>query len=95
LPVFWGKVQIVEYKSEKKLYSKEEAIDLGKKQLKEFCEKLIEKGVQIVENNVKIHIGKNSCKIDGNIIIIEKTGMRKDTEILTIPKEGTNTDELE
>jgi similar to stage IV sporulation protein len=95
LPFILGKVQNKEYVSEKKYYTKEEAISLGNKQLKEFCENLIEKGVQIVENNVKIHIGKNSCIADGYLTIIEKTGMRVNTEIVTIPEERTNTDELE
>jgi similar to stage IV sporulation protein len=95
LPFILGKVQIKEYISENKKYSKEEAISLENKQLKEFCENLIEKGVQIVENNVKIHIGKKSCITDGYLIIIEKTGMRVNTEIVTIPEERTNTDELE
>jgi similar to stage IV sporulation protein len=95
LPLILGKVQIKEYISEKKNYTKEEAIAKGNEQLREFCEKLIEKGVQIVENNVKIHIGKKSCKIDGYLTVIEKTGKRANTEILTIPEERTNTDELE
>lgn len=95
LPFILGKVEIKEYISEKKKFTKEEAISVGNKQLKEFCENLIEKGVQIVENNVKIHIGKNSCKSDGYLTIIEKTGMRVNTEIVTIPEERTNTDELE
>lgn len=95
LPFLFGKVQIKEYISETRTYTKEEAIAKGNKLLKEFCENLIEKGVQIVENNVKIHIGKKSCKIDGYLVVIEKTGKRVDTEILSIPEERTNTDELE
>jgi similar to stage IV sporulation protein len=95
LPFILGKVEVKEFASEKKTYTKKEAIARGNSVLKEFCENLIEKGVQIVENNVKIHIGKKSCIIDGYLIIIEKTGMRVNTEILTIPEERTNTDELE
>ncbi|MFA9377521.1 MAG: sporulation protein YqfD [Lachnotalea sp.] len=95
LPLIVGKVQIKEYSAEEKTYTKEEAISLGNKHLQEYCEKLIEKGVQIVGNNVKIHIGKKSCEADGYLTIVEKTGIRVNTEILTIPEEGTNTDELE
>ncbi|KAB1439578.1 sporulation protein YqfD [Candidatus Galacturonibacter soehngenii] len=95
LPFILGKVQIKEYVSTTSTYTKDEAIARGNKMLKEFCEILIEKGVQIVENNVKIHIGKKSCKIDGFLVVIEKIGKRVDTEILSIPEERTNTDELE
>lgn len=95
LPFIFGKVQIKEYISETRNYTKDEAIAKGNKLLKQFCENLIEKGVQIVENNVKIHIGKKSCKIDGYLVVIEKIGKRVDTEILSIPEERTNTDELE
>lgn len=95
LPFILGKVQIKEYVSTSSTYTKDEAIARGNKMLKEFCENLIEKGVQIVENNVKIHIGKKSCKIDGFLVVIEKIGKRVDTEILSIPEERTNTDELE
>lgn len=95
LPLTLGKVQVQQYISEEKTYTKEQAISRGKDQLSEFCEKLIEKGVQIVENNVKIHIGKKSCIIDGYLTVIEKTGKRVKTEILTIPEERTNLDELE
>ncbi|WP_099467628.1 sporulation protein YqfD [Konateibacter massiliensis] len=95
LPLTLGKIQIKEYVSEEKIYTKEEAISKGNEQLREFCENLIEKGVQIVGNNVKIHIGKNSCTIDGYLTIIEKTGKRVNTEILSVPEERTNIDELE
>jgi similar to stage IV sporulation protein len=95
LPFVLGKIQVKEYVSEEKQYTEEEAIERGNKKLREFCENLIEKGVQIVENNVKIHIGKKSCIVDGYLTVIEKTGIRVNTEILTIPEERTNTDELE
>jgi similar to stage IV sporulation protein len=94
-PFVLGKIQIKEYKSDNKTYTKDEAISLGNKQLQDFCQNLIEKGVQIIENNVKIHIGKKSCIADGYLTIIEKTGKRVNTEIVTIPQERTNTDELE
>lgn len=94
LPIVFGETKIREYETKTNKYTNDEAVALGNRRFQQFCENLIEKGVQIVENNVKIHIGKNSCNADGYLIIIEKTGTRTDTEILTIP-ERTDTNELE
>ena len=39
-----------------------------------YAEKLIEKGVQISENNVKIEFDTNYCIAKGSVILIEKAG---------------------
>ena len=57
-----------------------------------YAEKLIEKGVQISENNVKIEIQHQDCVSRGSLTVIEKTGKEGSTERKTQPKERTPED---
>ena len=58
--------------------------DAAKKQaiqrLYDYEEKLIEKGVQISENNVKIEINHQDCVSRGTLTVIERTGREAPTE---------------
>ena len=70
--------------------------DAAKKQaiqrLYAYEEKLIEKGVQISENNVKIEINHQDCVSRGTLTVIERTGREVPTEKKTQPKERTPED---
>ena len=70
--------------------------DAAKKQaiqrLYAYEEKLIEKGVQISENNVKIEINHQDCVSRGTLTVIERTGREAPTEKKTQPKERTPED---
>ena len=70
--------------------------DAAKKQaiqrLYDYEEKLIEKGVQISENNVKIEINHQDCVSRGTLTVIERTGREAPTEKKTQPKERTPED---
>ncbi len=94
LPIVVGDINIREYTLEEKKYTKNEAEQLAKAHLKHFLSKIMQKGVQIVENNVKIHIGKNSCVLEGNIVVNGDVSERINAEIFAIPEERTNIDEL-
>ena len=59
---------------------------------KRKTENLIEKGVQISENNVKIEIKHQDCVSRGSLTVIEKTGKEGPTERKTQPKERTPED---
>lgn len=86
LPFFLETNTYEEYKIVKNQYTKEQAANIAKLRLNRFCKNLIEKGVQIVENNVIIEVNKKSCIGDGKIIVIEPIGRYKETEILELPK---------
>ena len=62
------------------------------KKTKEIQEKLIEKGVQISENKVKIEINHQDCVSRGTLTVIERTGREAPTEKKTQPKERTPED---
>lgn len=74
LPVRFYSFTSVPYDKVKKVYTKEEAEEIAEKKLHLFEEKLMEKGVQISENNVKIEINHTVCTSNGKLIVIEKTG---------------------
>ena len=78
------------------VYTEQLTEDAAKKQaiqrLYAYEEKLIEKGVQISENNVKIEIKHQDCVSRGSLTVIEKTGKEGSTERKTQPKERTPED---
>lgn len=76
LPVHWGKIRCREYKLVEKTYTKEEAVRKSQGILDKFLFKNKEKGVQILENNVKIEAGLKNCTAEGIITFIEKAGKR-------------------
>lgn len=74
LPVIFGSLVKEEYEIVVQFYTKEEAESLALARLEEFKKNLIEKGVQIIENDVKIRIADHYCQAEGNIYVIEEIG---------------------
>lgn len=60
-----------EYTEEKRTYSDEEATALAQKNLDLYKEKLVEKSITILENNVTIEIKNNRCISSGKIVVEE------------------------
>ena len=77
-------------------YTEQLTEDAAKKQaiqrLYAYEEKLIEKGVQISANNVKIEIDHKTCVSKGFLEIIEKIGEETPVEIPEQPAERTTED---
>jgi similar to stage IV sporulation protein len=71
LPISHSSVYYVEYAETQKKYTENEAMAIANDKLKRYFEKLIEKNVYIIENNVKISIEKNSCIAKGKVIVEE------------------------
>lgn len=82
LPLTFGTRQYEEYEIYTETYTEEEAKILAEQHLNEFLENLIQKGVQIVENNVKIEVGRNLCTVFGNLVAVEEISSYTETEIL-------------
>lgn len=87
LPFYWKTVTKDYYKEVEKTYTKEEAKQVAMDHLEQFCKDLTKKGVQIIENNVTIQIDENRCKASGSLLVVEKTGVKQPTKILTIPSQ--------
>lgn len=90
LPVSFGRISMEQYKRVQSIYTKEQAKTKAWKHLQLYEEKLIQKGVQISANNVKIETNHNSCVSRGSLEVIEKTGKEIPVEILEQPTERTS-----
>ena len=93
LPVTLGTISYEEYETYMENYTTEEARLLAETDLNEFLENLIEKGVQIVENNVKIEVSGNLCRASGTIAALEEISESVPTEILEDPVPESATEE--
>lgn len=74
LPLYAVSYQYNEYITEKRKYSENEAFALAESNLSRFLKELEEKGIQIIENNVKIESNDKKCKASGNIVVEESLG---------------------
>lgn len=91
LPVSIGFSYAKSYDTETKKYTEEEIREQLSKNFSDFSEELEERGIQIQENSVKIHLYANSAKADGTLYLNQSIAEEADTEILDL--KGTDTDE--
>lgn len=92
LPIWIGAYVWEKQKTISGIYSEKEAMALAKAQLYDYEENLMEKGVQIYRNNVKIEMDYERCKSSGSLTVIEKTGEQTPAEYLEQPQERTAQD---
>lgn len=94
LPVQMHEVREREFYYQKKTYSKKEAQEKAKEQLQVFLHKLEEKGIPIIEKNVKIIFADNQCVSKGTIVVDRNEYQMQAAEIPVVDhSEGQNTDE--
>lgn len=86
LPVYYGKISRKEYYLRYLVYTSEEMRDKLSDNFEKFISGLEEKGVQIVEKNVKIVKNRNSMKMQGEITVIKHTGESVDITPIEIPQ---------
>lgn len=91
-PVTLGIAATRKYEVQKEQLTEDAAKKQAIQRLYAYEEKLIEKGVQISENNVKIEINHQDCVSRGTLTVIERTGREAPTEKKTQPKERTPED---
>ncbi len=85
IPVYFGSVTYREYQNVEYEYTLEEARDLLNEKLRLFLTSLEEKGVQIIEKNVRIDTNDGMWVIEGSFLVREAAGKSVDT---TIPDTG-------
>lgn len=86
LPVSFGFERVKSYGFQEKKYTKEEIQQKLTLNFRRFCNELEEKGIQIRENSVKIHIGADSAGASGSVYLNQRISKEADTEILTIER---------
>ncbi len=69
IPIYWGSRRYCEYVEIEDLYGEEEGSILLKQFLEQTMKELDEKGVQIIENNVKIETDSQYLKLTGYLLI--------------------------
>ncbi len=74
VPLSIEKIQADEYKSYKAKYSKDEAMTIANEKINNYINKLSQKGIQIIENNVTIDVTDNKCTISGNFLLLKPIG---------------------
>ena len=90
LPVSFGKCTVKEYISEEAVYTETEAEEKAKQELSLFFEKLSRKGLQIIENNVKIESNGVLCRASGTYVT-EENAVQEQTP-RTEERERTSSD---
>lgn len=90
LPFFWGIKRVKSYSLQEKTYTEEEIREILSSNFQQFCSDLEEKGIQINENSVKIHLYADSAEASGILYLNERITEEADTEILTIERKETD-----
>lgn len=86
LPIVFGKQTEQEYVPTDAVYTTEEAETHAKEELSLFFEKLSIKGLQIIENNVKIEINGDLCRAAGDYLV-EKEAVQEQAPEIMIPEQ--------
>lgn len=88
LPFWWGTIRAKEYVTYERLYTAEEKEMLRKKMEQEFAEKIMEKGVQIEQNNVKILENDQGFSIRWEAVVLESIGAGRPIEEIPVIEEN-------
>ncbi len=80
IPVFWGEITHREYQNVEYRYTLEEAKEILNQKLMDFIASLEEKGVQIIEKNVKIEKSDAEWVVSGELLVREPIGISAETE---------------
>ncbi len=86
VPAFWGTVTYREYQNVEYKYTAEEAKALLNQKLMEFLAELEEKGVQIIEKDVRIETGEEAWVLTGQFLVQEPVGASAQTERIEVGK---------
>ncbi len=86
LPVAYGMISIKSYQTEEKKYSKQKLQEILTQNFEHFSKEMEEKGIQIRENSVKIHVYENSAIASGTLYLNQQITETAETEILTIER---------
>jgi len=90
LPVYYGNIDRKEYYVEQYTYTDEEMANKLSESFEKFISGLQQKGVQIVEKNVKMEKSGSAMVLNGSLLVIKKTGETVDISVNAVSKEEMN-----
>lgn len=85
LPVSYGIRTANPYRSEEKKHTKKELQQILSLRFKRYLADLEKKGVEIIENSVKIYTGPEKAEAKGTLTVIMPIGMQAPSQLLEIP----------
>lgn len=95
LPIYFEKIKGEEFISYERPYTKEEAEQEAKGIEERYLKNLLEKGVQIIENNVKIQENGSFYIIEGQVAAEEMIAVRQPAADMEQPKQEEEADETQ
>ena len=100
LPFSYGTRTIIPYQPVEKSYGKEEIQDILSEKFSRYCADKKKKGVEILQNNVKIYTERDFASAKGTLTILTDIGGKLPTEEIPLPEttgedgtERTDTDD--
>ncbi len=88
LPVSWGKKVTLPYKSTQVKYSENKLQSILSEEYSRFTDNLTKKGVEIIENDVKIYTGPKQAEAKGTLTVIKDIGTERPTSIVEDVADG-------
>lgn len=95
IPIYLEKIIVKEYKVEEAIYEKEEGGEVLLEQLNLILKSFIEKGVQIVEKNVRIEETNTQFIILGEFVFIGPAGEQRDIVLVNEDEEDAELEQME
>ena len=88
LPVSWGKKVTLPYKSTQVKYNENKLQSILSEEYSRFTDNLTKKGVEIIENDVKIYTGPKQAEAKGTLTVITDIGTERPTSIVEDVADG-------
>lgn len=85
LPISYGKKTARPYESGEIKYSKKELQQRLSRKFQQYCKDLEKKGVEIIENDVKIYTGSQKAEAKGRLTVLMPIGRQAESRLLEIP----------
>ncbi len=85
LPVTYERRTARPYRSTEKKYSKKELQKILSASFQRYCKDLDKKGVEIIENNVKIYTGSEKAEAKGRLTVLMPVGAPAQSQLSEIP----------
>ncbi len=85
LPISYGKKTARPYESGEIKYTKKELQQRLSRKFQQYCKDLEKKGVEIIENDVKIYTGSQKAEAKGRLTVQMPIGRQAESRLLDIP----------
>ena len=95
LPVSWGARTIRPYEESEKAYSAQEIRENLTARFSGYCEDLGKKGVEIIENDVKIYTGSHTAQAKGTLTVLMPIGEEAPSKLIELPQNEQSGEEAD